>query len=57
MELRFQTKEENEQAIVNQTKTLRWCVLSSEDLITSKIKSGRPKDPLDIQQLTATNNF
>lgn len=30
---------------------LRWNVLSFEDLITSKIKAGRPKDLLDIQQL------
>jgi len=30
---------------------LRWRVLSFEDLITSKIKSSRPKDLLDIQQL------
>ena len=32
-------------------KILYWRVLSYEDLITSKIKSGRPKDLLDIQQL------
>lgn len=30
---------------------LSWNVLSYDDLITSKIKSGRPKDLLDIQQL------
>lgn len=30
---------------------LKWNVLSFDDLITSKIKSGRPKDLLDIQQL------
>lgn len=30
---------------------LTWNVLSYDDLITSKIKSGRPKDLLDIQQL------
>ncbi|MFV0566200.1 MAG: nucleotidyl transferase AbiEii/AbiGii toxin family protein [Flavobacteriaceae bacterium] len=30
---------------------LRWNVLSLDDLITSKIKSGRAKDLLDIQQL------
>ena len=30
---------------------LKWNVLSFEDLITSKIKAGRPKDLLDIQQL------
>lgn len=30
---------------------LKWNVLSLEDLITSKIKAGRPKDLLDVQQL------
>ncbi len=30
-------------------KLLSWRVLSYEDLITSKIKSNRPKDLLDIQ--------
>ena len=30
---------------------LVWRVISLEDLITSKIKSGRPKDLLDVQQL------
>lgn len=32
-------------------KLLIWHVISLEDLITSKIKAGRPKDLLDIQQL------
>lgn len=32
-------------------EVITWNVLSLEDLITSKIKSGRPKDLLDIQQL------
>ncbi|NBC58327.1 MAG: hypothetical protein GVY05_08605 [Bacteroidetes bacterium] len=32
-------------------KLVRWNILSLEDLITSKIKSSRPKDLLDIQQL------
>ncbi len=32
-------------------KILNWQVISLEDLITSKIKSGRPIDLLDIQQL------
>ncbi len=31
------------------------CVISLEDLITSKIKSGRSKDLLDIQQLLKSN--
>jgi len=35
----------------NGRKILYWRVLSYDDLITSKIKSGRPKDLLDIQEL------
>ncbi len=30
---------------------LKWHILSFDDLITSKIKSGRPKDLLDVQEL------
>lgn len=41
---------------INDVSFLRWNVLSFEDLITSKIKSGRPKDILDIQQLREINN-
>ncbi|MCW4469541.1 nucleotidyltransferase [Flavobacterium sp. MFBS3-15] len=41
---------------VNETRFLRWSVLSLEDLITSKVKAGRPKDLLDIQQLRKINN-
>lgn len=33
----------------------RYRVLSLEDLVTSKIKSGRPKDLLDIQELQRIN--
>lgn len=40
---------------VNNKTFLRWNVLSLEDLITSKIKAGRPKDLLDIQQLQEIN--
>lgn len=32
-------------------EVLRWNVLSLDDLITSKVKAGRPKDLLDIQEL------
>jgi len=32
-------------------KFLKWNVLNYEDLLTSKIKAGRPKDLLDIQEL------
>lgn len=34
-----------------------WKVLSYEDLVTSKIKSGRPKDLLDIQELQRQRNI
>lgn len=34
---------------------IKWKVLSLEDLITSKVKAGRPKDLLDIQQLQQIN--
>lgn len=37
------------------SKLLVWHVISLEDLITSKIKSGRSKDLLDIQQLQKKN--
>lgn len=35
----------------NDQTIFKWRVLSLEDLIISKIKSGRPKDLLDIQEL------
>jgi hypothetical protein len=35
---------------------LSWRVLNLDDLILSKIKSGRPKDLLDIQELVRHNN-
>lgn len=38
-------------------EVLSWNVLSLDDLITSKIKSGRPKDLLDIQELQLINNI
>ncbi|MGB7392859.1 MAG: DUF6036 family nucleotidyltransferase [Pricia sp.] len=34
---------------------LRWNILSFNDLIISKIKAGRPKDLLDIQELQKRN--
>ncbi len=46
---------DSETAIVQDVEFLRWNVLSLEDLITSKIKAGRPKDLLDIQQLREIN--
>lgn len=36
---------------------LRWNVLSLEDLITSKIKAGRAKDLLDINELNRLNKL
>jgi len=41
----------SEIAEVKGEQFLKWNVLSIDDLITSKIKSGRPKDLLDIQEL------
>ena len=43
--------EEAEITQLNNVPVVRWRVLSYEDLITSKIKSNRPKDLLDIQEL------
>lgn len=43
--------EQAETTQVNNEPVIRWRVLSYEDLITSKIKSNRPKDLLDIQEL------
>jgi len=41
----------SEIAEVKGEQFLNWNVLNFDDLITSKIKSGRPKDLLDIQEL------
>lgn len=46
----------SEQAVVKGNMFLKWNVLSYDDLIESKIKSQRPKDLLDIQQLQEINN-
>ena len=46
---------ESVHAIVEENKLLKWNVLSLDDLIISKVKSGRPKDLLDIQQLKEIN--
>lgn len=43
--------QESEEDHIKGNKLLRWNVLSLEDLITSKLKSSRPKDLLDVQQL------
>ena len=42
---------ESEEEVIKDQKLLKWKVLNYEDLKTSKIKSNRPKDLLDIQQL------
>lgn len=42
---------EAESATVKGNPFLKWHVLSFDDLITSKAKSRRPKDLLDIQEL------
>ncbi|MBE7443027.1 MAG: nucleotidyltransferase [Flavobacteriales bacterium] len=42
---------EAEEQIIKGSRVLKWKVLSFDDLITSKIKSGRYKDLLDVQQL------
>ncbi|MEN9999591.1 MAG: hypothetical protein RI922_2581 [Bacteroidota bacterium] len=42
---------ESEPVIINNHPLLKWHVISLNDLITSKIKAGRPKDFLDIQEL------
>jgi hypothetical protein len=46
-----QAYQESEVDFIRGEKLLRWNVLGYDDLITSKIKSSRPKDLLDIQQL------
>ncbi len=46
---------DSEACEVDGNKFLRWNVLCLEDLITSKIKSNRPKDLLDVQQLLLIN--
>lgn len=47
---------ESIEVVIKGHKVLRWRVLSLEDLITSKVKAGRPKDLLDIQQLREIND-
>ena len=42
---------EAEQITIKNNTLMKWRVLSYNDLITSKIKAGRPKDLLDIQEL------
>ncbi len=46
-----QAYQEAEVATIKGKPLLKWYVLSFDDLITSKVKSRRPKDLLDIQEL------
>lgn len=46
-----QAYKESVEVKIEENELLKWNVLSLEDLITSKIKAGRPKDILDIQEL------
>lgn len=47
---------ESEFMTINDEDIYKWRVLNYEDLIISKIKSGRPKDLLDIQELQKIKN-
>ena len=47
---------ESEFMTINDEEIYKWRVLNYEDLIISKIKSGRPKDLLDIQELQKIKN-
>ncbi len=52
-----QAYKESEEVKVKGQEFLRWQVLSLDDLIDSKVKSGRTKDLLDIQQLQKIKPF
>ncbi len=49
--------EHSHQVIINKNKVSKINVLSLDDLFESKLKSGRPKDLLDIQQLKEIHNL
>lgn len=42
---------ESDKDFIRGEKLLRWNILNYDDLINSKLKSSRPKDLLDVQQL------
>jgi len=48
--------EASEEAFFDDNTVFKWRVLNLEDLITSKIKAGRPKDLVDVQQLKKIHN-
>jgi hypothetical protein len=47
---------ESEIMTIENGEVYKWRVLNYDDLIMSKIKSGRPKDLLDIQELEKNKN-
>lgn len=52
-----QAYEESTHASMEDERDISWRVLSLDDLIVSKTKSGRPKDLSDIQQLKKINKL
>lgn len=52
-----QAYDQSELVILGGNNLMRYNVLSLEDLIISKVKAGRPKDLLDIQQLKQINKL
>ncbi|MBC7000659.1 nucleotidyl transferase AbiEii/AbiGii toxin family protein [Cytophaga sp. FL35] len=52
-----QAYEAAEEAWLEERPNLKWKVLNIDDLITSKLKSGRPKDLADVQELKRINNI
>jgi len=51
-----QAYEASEEASFDDNPIIKWRVLNLDDLITSKIKAGRPKDLVDVQQLKRIHN-
>jgi hypothetical protein len=52
-----QAYDESRDTFLEHNPLAKWKVLSLDDLITSKVKAGRPKDLLDIQQLQQINKL
>lgn len=42
---------DSKEVVIGELSVFKYNILSLEDLITSKVKSGRPKDLLDIMEL------
>lgn len=51
-----QAYQASEEASFEDNPILKWRVLNLDDLIVSKIKAGRPKDLVDVQQLKRLHN-